>query len=316
VGETLKSRNALVLTLWTRGLLEQAALVVAGAISIWFGITRELGPLLRLRQEVRDRPPDRLEPFETGGVQTEIRPLVLALNSHMDRLREMLERQRRFLDSAAHQLRTPLAVMKTQIGYARRTTEPTEISLALNEVDGNLSAMARMANQLLTLGGVDHSRNEEKSEIVDLSDVAKRVVLAEARRALDAGIEIAFETDGEAPVRAPEVMLSELVVNLLENVIAHAGRETSAGVAVRRAVGNVILRVEDNGHGVSEADRPRLLQRFARGSDAAPGGSGLGLSIVAEIAESMGGSVELLEPRNGGFAVVVRLPVVSTDRQR
>jgi two-component system sensor histidine kinase TctE len=309
VGETLKARNALVTTLWMRGFLEQGALVVAGAISIWFGISRELAPLLRLRQEVRDRRPDQFEPFDADRVQTEIRPLVQALNAHMDRLRQQLERQRRFLDSAAHQLRTPLAVIKTQVNYALRSRERSEIDLALTEVDSNLTSMARMTSQLLTLGGVDHNRTALQSETIDLSDIAHQVVLEAASRALDAGIEMAFDSDGPAGVVGSDVMLVELVTNLVENIIAHAGAGAEATIAVRRGVRDVILRVEDTGEGATDEDRTGLLQRFRRGRNARPGGSGLGLSIVSEVVESMGGTIDLPAPRAGkGFAVEVRLP--------
>lgn len=309
VGETLKARNALVMTLWMRGFFEQGALVIAGAVSIWFGISREIAPLLRLRQQVRDRRPDQFEPFDAKTIQTEIRPLVVALNSHMDRLRSQLERQRRFLDSAAHQLRTPLAVIKTQVGYAIRSKEPAEVNHALQEVDKNLTGMARMTSQLLMLGGVDHHRTVAQTERVDIGDLSRHVVLDAVNRALDADVELAFESDGSAWVTGSEAMLHELVTNLVENVIAHCGPGASANIAVHRGVRDVILRVEDDGAGVPDEDRPGLLQRFVRGRNAKPGGSGLGLSIVAEIAESMGGSVELPTPRGGkGFVVLVKLP--------
>src|SRR5262249_248240 len=142
---------------------------------------------------------------------------------------------------AAHQLRTPLAVMKTQVGYALRKPEAGEVDLALKEVDSNLTAMARMTTQLLTLGGVDHSHNQVQTEIADLSEIARQVVLEEAGRTLDAGIDLAFDSDGAAPVLASPLMLSELVVNLVENIIAHAGRPATASVAVRRGVRDVIL---------------------------------------------------------------------------
>lgn len=309
VGETLKSRDALVITLWTRGFLEQAALVIAGVISIWFGIARELTPLLRLRQEVRDRAPDQFEPFDADAVQSELRPMVLALNSHMDRLKGQIERQRRFLDNAAHQLRTPLATMKAQIGYARRTSNDAEVRVALGGVDTSVSALARMTSQLLLLGGVDHGRGDRPNESTDMSEVAKQVVLEYAHRGLDAGIELAFETNGPAIVPGSRVMLHELVVNLVENVLLHAGEGAVATIAVRRAVREVVIRIEDDGRGVPDEDRPLLLQRFQRGRNARPGGSGLGLSIVAEMAESLGGRVELPAPRGGkGFAVAVFLP--------
>jgi two-component system sensor histidine kinase TctE len=104
-------------------------------------------------------------------------------------------------------------------------------------------------------------------------------------------------------------MLVELVTNLVENVIAHAGPGSEATIAVRKGVRDVILRVEDTGEGASDEDRTGLLQRFRRGKNARPGGSGLGLSIVSEIVETMGGTIELPVPRAGkGFAVEVRLP--------
>lgn len=312
VGETLKARDALVLTLWIRGFLEQGVLVIAGALSVWFGIARELRPLLRLRQEIRDRAPDRLDPLNADRLQTEVRPLVQALNGHMDRLRSLHERQRRFLDSAAHQLRTPIAAMKAQVGYAKRTPKSEEVDLALDEVDKNLTAMARMTNQLLLLGGVEHSRERSAVETLDLGALAKSVVLGAAGRALDASIELGYEADEATIVAGSEVMLTELVVNLVENVISHAGPNALATISVRRSVRDVVLRVEDDGVGVDDAERPTLLFRFQRGRNARPGGSGLGLSIVTEIAESVGGKVELPAPRGGrGFTVVVHLPSAS-----
>jgi two-component system sensor histidine kinase TctE len=142
-----------------------------------------------------------------------------------------------------------------------------------------------------------------------MSEVAKQVVLEYAHRGLDAGIELAFETNGPAIVPGSRVMLHELVVNLVENVLLHAGEGAVATIAVRRAVREVVIRIEDDGRGVPDEDRPLLLQRFQRGRNARPGGSGLGLSIVAEMAESLGGRVELPAPRGGkGFAVAVFLP--------
>lgn len=310
VGETQKARSELIQSLWLRGFVEQGLLVLAGAVFIWIGISRQLRPLLRLRQEVLGRPADRFEPFDPLPVQSEIRPLVVALNSHMDRLRLQLERQRRFLDSAAHQLRTPLAIMKTQVGYALRTHEEAEVDLALREVDGNLTAMARLTNQLLTLGSVEHDRHVAPAEVIELSFAVRQAVMEAAGRALDNGIELAFDADSDTPILASVVLVKEVVANLLDNVIHHAGADTVATIAVRRGVNDVLLRVEDDGQGVTEDERPTLLERFRRGRTAGPGGSGLGLSIVREITESLGGGVELPVPRGGrGFCVVVRLPL-------
>ena len=232
VGETQKARNELFRSLWARGFAEQATLVIAAALSIWIGINRELQPLLALRRAVLERPADRFEPFEAESVQSEIRPLVEALNSHMQALAHQIERQKRFLESAAHQLRTPLAVMKTQVGYARRADEPMETSSTLRDIDANLTAMSRLTNQLLTLGRVEHDRVTIRTESIDLSGVAREVVAEAAPRALDAGIDLVFETDGECQVLATTMLTREMAINLIDNAIAHAGAGAVATVSV------------------------------------------------------------------------------------
>ena len=314
VGETLKGRDALIRSLWVRGFVEETTLVLAGALSIWIGINRELRPILSLRRAVLDRPADRFEPFDSSSVQSEIRPLVEALNSHMQRLERQLRRQRRFLDSAAHQLRTPLAVMKTQIGYARRTREATDSALALEAIDGNLSAMSRLTSQLLTLGRVEHGRASLRAETVDLGLVVRAAVAEAAPRALDHGVELALDLAGHCPVTGTTMLVTEMANNLIDNAIRHAGVGAVATVSVRRSGATAMMVVEDDGAGASDDDRASLLERFRRGRNTQSGGSGLGLSIVAEIAEMFGGTVEIPARAGGrGFCVVVHLPLTEPD---
>ena len=315
VGETQKARNDLFRSLWIRGFLEQAALVMAAALSIWVGINRELRPLLELKRAVLERPAGRFEPFDAGSVQSEVRPLVLALNNYMKTLARQIERQRRFLESAAHQLRTPLAIMKTQVGYARRVDEPMETSSTLRDIDASLTAMSRLTNQLLTLGRVEHDRVAIQTESIDLSGVAREVVAEAAPRALDAGIDLVFETDGECPVLATTMLTREMASNLIDNAIAHAGAGAVATVSIHRDGNVAVMAVVDDGMGVSEEEHPRLFERFRRGKQAGAGGSGLGLSIVAEIAELLHGSVDLPPVPNGkGFVAIVKLPLAAINR--
>ncbi len=317
VGETQKARNELFRTLWLRGFAEQAALVLAAALSIWIGINRELRPLLRLRQAVLRRPADRFEPFDARSVQSEIRPLVDALNRHMQRLSQHLDRQKRFLDDAAHQLRTPLTIMKTQIGVARRTHDGDEGRAALVGVDENLTAMSRLTNQLLTLGRVDHDRGALQSERVDLAAVAREALADAMPRALDHGVDLMLQTDA-APceVMATATLLREMLNNLIDNAIQYAGAGATATLAVRCDAGTATLAVEDDGIGVAADELPGLLGRFRRGQNARASGSGLGLSIVAEIAQMFDGTVELATPTSGrGFGVTVRLPRAAPQSQ-
>ncbi|MGV8953322.1 MAG: sensor histidine kinase [Cypionkella sp.] len=311
VGETLKARDAMIRSLWLHGFLEQAALVVAAALSIWIGISRELRPLLKLRRAVLDKSAAQFDPFDAGAVQSEIRPLVLALNDHMARLAAYLERQRHFLDSTAHQMRTPLAVIKTQVGMARRSRDAEETLSVLGEIDLGLTAMSRLTSQLLTLGRVEHERAQLAVERVDLAAVVREVASHIAPLALDAGVDLAVEAEEVCEVAASAILLREAVANLVENAVAHAGAGAAATLIVRRQDGFGVLTVSDTGRGVAPLDRARLFQRFQRGKSAVSGGSGLGLAIVAEIAEMFGGHAALIDPPGGkGFALRLSLPLV------
>lgn len=310
VGETLKARNALVRALWLRGFAEQAALVLAAAVSIWVGISIELRPILRLRRAVLDRPPQSVEPIDPGAVQLELRPLVAALNAHMARLGAYLDRQQRFLDGAAHQMRTPLAILKTQLGVARRSGSDAQVREVLEKVDDGLNSMTRVTNQLLTLGRVEHERARPAVRPVELRELLRAVIADIAPRALDAGVELVLEAEAPCTAAANELLAREMVVNLIDNAIQHAGRGATAVVSARVAGEMGILAVTDNGPGLPQAERERLFRRFVRGRGGAAGGSGLGLTIVAEIAEMSGGTVELPKVEGGkGFAVSVSLPL-------
>lgn len=304
VGETLYARDALVRALWLRGFAEQAVLVLAAAVSIWIGITRELRPLLRLRRAVLDRAPQSVEPFDEGSVQAELRPLVAALNTHMARLGAYLDRQQRFLDGAAHQMRTRLAILKTQLGMARRAGEGGE---TVERLDREVTGMVRVTNQLLLLGRVEHERARRVIGTVDLRAVAREVVGDVAPRALDAGVDLVLEAEAPCLVRGHARLLREAVTNLMDNAIRHGGPGIVATLTVSCGPADGTICLRDTGPGVAPADRARLFCRFAEGEGRGAGGSGLGLTLVAEIAELCGGRVTLPET-DRGFAVAVVLP--------
>lgn len=317
VGETLKAHDEMIRRLWLWGFLEEAALILATMASIWIGIDRELRPVLNLRRAVLDRPADRFEPFDATSVQTELRPLVLALNSHMKRLQRQLLRQRRFLESAAHQLRTPLAVMKTQVGYARRSGKIEDIKGVLMRLDESLTSMGRLTNQLLALGHVEHDRAAQMRECIDLNSVVREVVAEFAPRGLDRGVELVFESDGPVEVLATAALARELARNLVDNAVRYAGSGATATVSVHKHGRSARISVEDDGVGIDAEDRAGLTRRFSRGRRASIDGSGLGLSIVAEIAETFGGSLDLPPPEMGqGFSAIVSLPLAADRESR
>ena len=184
-------------------------------------------------------------------------------------------------------------------------------------VDENLTAMSRLTNQLLTLGRVDHDRTALHSERVDLAAVARDAVTEAAPRALDHGVELVLAGRRPCLVMATTVLAREMVNNLIDNAIHHAGAGATATVSVRIESGAAILTVDDDGVGVAEAEPAGLFERFRRGRNVAAGGSGLGLAIVAEIAQMFDGTVELGAPSAGkGFCVVVDLPLATHREER
>jgi two-component system sensor histidine kinase TctE len=308
VGETLGARNALVWALWVRGFAAQAALVLAAAASIWIGISIELRPLMRLRRAVLDRPPRSVEPFEEDTVQQELRPLVRALNDHMARLAAYLRRQQRYLDGAAHQMRTPLAILKTQVGMARRGGAEAGSDEVLEKVDEGLTTIARVTNQLLRLGRIEHERAQLAVEEVDLRAVCRTVIGDIAPRALDCGVDLVLDADAPCLVVANGLLLREAVMNLVDNAITHAGSGAVATISAVCAGTEAVVEVADTGPGVRAAERAGLVRRFGRASRAG-GGAGLGLTIVAEIVEMFGGRLDLPEPDGAsGFVARITLP--------
>ncbi|TCR85293.1 sensor histidine kinase [Rhizobium sp. BK376] len=313
IGSTLNSSKAMETQLWFSGFVEQSAVVLLTAVLIWIGISRELRPLLALREAVLARTSSQLEPFDANAIQYELRPLVEAINSHMARLLDVVGRQRRFLDAAAHQLRTPLAVMKMQVAYAVRTRDEKELREALNAVGSDLESMSRMTLQLLALARVENIR-ALPPQMVDLRAVAREIVAGAVPRALDHEVDLGLEAASPSWAMIRERLLRELLTNLVDNVIAHAGRGASAVLRIEREDDQVTLSVEDDGRGPGMDDLSILTSRFQRGGNSTNSGSGLGLSIVAEIVDICDGSLHLYHPAGGrGFGVAVRLPAAPQD---
>jgi two-component system sensor histidine kinase TctE len=308
VAETVRARTQLFSTLIFGQIGQQIGLVVLAAAFIWFGIGWELRPLLGLANTVQRRRPDDFSPIPTEPVQSELHPLVSALNGFMNRLERTVTRQRDFLDIAAHQLRTPLAVLKTQVSFALRSPTGDAKDETLRAVDDDLNAMSRLTNQLLVLGRSEHDPHSVTLHPVDLSAASLTVVASAAPRALDARLELALDAPTPAFITADADLVTELLSNLIDNAILYAGRGATAVISTRVAAGNVTLKVTDTGPGVPASDRERILRRFERGSDATGIGSGLGLAIVAELTEMFGGKLVLEEPAGSGFVAVMTFP--------
>lgn len=312
VAETLKSREQFTRSLVLQALVRDLMLVLVAGGLLVLAIGWALRPLARLRQEVGNRPPQDLTPIATEGIPVDVQPLVEALNQHVERTRRLTEARRRFVDDASHQLRTPLATLSTQVGYALREPDPTRLDDALRAIKAQLEETVRQTNQMLALARTDSA--ELSTEPLDLRALAEhgtRAWWSEAHaRQIDLGLDVPRD-----PVRlnGHAGLLKEALSNLLHNALRYTPAGGQVTVRVAAEGGELRLAVFDNGPGIPAAERARAGERFFRASNASQPGSGLGLAIVRSIAERHGGRLEVQAGPDGrGLSVALVLPLSAT----
>lgn len=310
VGETLETRREFARNLLLDAVLRQGFLVLLVTVSALLAVQRALLPLLRLREEMARREPDDLRPVDESRVHRELRPLVATLNLQAVRLGRLLDSRRRFIADASHQLRTPLAALKTQAEMALRSGTEEATREAVRAIHATTDETVRLTNQLLALARAEPGAEARPLAPLPLGALARQVCLEWSPEAVRRRVDLAYE-GGEVQVRGDAVLLRELVANLVDNALRYA----AAGGAVTVRVGapeQPTLEVEDCGPGIPEGLRARVFERFYRVPGQTAPGTGLGLAIVREIARAHGASVELSEARPGGvppgLRVLVRFP--------
>jgi two-component system sensor histidine kinase TctE len=312
VAETLTSREQFTRSLVLQALARDMVLVAVAGVLLAAAIGWALRPLARLRQEISTRSPQDLTPIAATGIPADVRPLVDAVNFHVERTRRLSQAQRRFVDDASHQLRTPLATLTTQVGFALREPDPAHLRDALRALKLQLDDTVRQTNQMLALARADSA--ELAPAKLDLAAFAAEVTRAwwpEARhKRIDLGLD---DQAGTALVQAHPGLLKEALSNLLHNALRYTPDGGQVTVTVGVAGAEVRLGVVDNGPGIPEAELGRAGERFFRASNAGPTGSGLGLAIVRSIAERHGGRLEVAPgPQRHGLAVTLVLPLFAS----
>lgn len=252
---------------------------------IWLAVGAGLAPLAAVAREVARRAPDNLAPLEAGNAPREIAPLVSALNALFERLRTSLEQERRFTADAAHELRTPLAAVKTQAQVALGAAHAAERSSALANVVAGADRAARLVEQLLVLARLDPQTALPPGQTVDLRALARQGVAEIAPAAAAKGVEVGLADGGAVSVGGDAVLLAVLLRNLLDNAVRYTPAGGEVEVSLRRTDGGVVLAVVDTGPGIPAAERGRVFDRFHRLLGSGEEGSGLGLSIVRRIAD-------------------------------
>lgn len=284
VAETLEIRQAAALQIMQETIARQLVLLGVIALIVVLVVQRATRPVRQLSHAIQERAEDDLSPIGSASAPQELQPLVDATNDVMQRLSHLLEHQQRFVRDASHQLRTPLAVLKTQVQSALRDDLPHRE--ALQEIGGTVDRATQLANQMLALAKVEQLRQQSQpgqarwDEI--LRDVALDISPLIAQKDLDFGIHT-------VPVRvqAHEWMLRELCRNLLHNAIRHTPEHGTLNVSLQLTdEGLARMTISDTGPGIDDELASRLFQPFSAGDVRT--GSGLGLAICRQIVQALG----------------------------
>jgi len=312
VSETTKQRQALIRGILANIVIPQLLLTLIAVGVVWYGLKQGLRPLERLRREVANRRRDDLRQLDGSKAPEEVRPLIDAVNNLLDRLKQVIAAQQRFVADAAHQLRTPFAGLKTQSELALRTNVTAEKQHALENILTSTRHGTRLVNQLLAL-----ARNEpgglstENFASLDLNQLAQECTVQWVQMALEKNIDLGFEgASSAANVQGDANSLAEMLNNLIDNAIRYTPAGGHITVSVAATPQGTELSVEDNGPGIEPQHRERVFERFYRILGSGQSGSGLGLAIVAEVAKRHGAELKLDAGSGGvGTRISVRFPL-------
>ncbi|CAN1512687.1 BaeS Signal transduction histidine kinase [Paracoccaceae bacterium] len=305
VAESIRARSALAQAILVRSALRLALLVFGVAVLVWVAVTVALRPLKRLGDAIANRSPDDLHAV-TADTPEEVEPLVLAINQFMDRLKTALDGLRNFTGNASHQLRTPLAVVRTQLALIDRSTGHEATAVASDKAKLSLERAERVLSHLLLLARVDASASAAVLAPVDIAELAKEVTAEMVPAAITQDIDLGYEGCDHAMVAADPVLLAELLRNLLANAISYSGSGAVVTVRLARIGDRIVLAIEDNGPGLSDAQMlvaaqlgrgaPRPSPHLAKSQT---NGMGLGLAVAVEIAKLFKANLRLERPGSG-----------------
>lgn len=280
------------------------------AVAIGWGVGRGLVPLRRVAAAVARRSPTNLQPVDMKKVPAELNVVIETLNVLLKSLSEAFERERRFTADAAHEIRTPLAGIKTHAQVALRQENDGQRRQAMEEVIQGVDRTTRLVDQLLTLARLDHQALEKDFHDVDLGSIAADVIAALDPEAVSKRITVSLVSAAHDRLQGNPVALSMMIRNFVDNAIRYTPEGGAVQVETGADEGRAMVSVTDNGPGVPEEERTRVFDRFYRGARIAPYGCGLGLSIVRRVADLHGASVSLGAPPSGhGLQIRIIFPV-------
>ncbi|MCA0402118.1 MAG: sensor histidine kinase [Proteobacteria bacterium] len=310
VAQTLHARLML-----TRDLTEKALILVIGMsilalAGVVFAVRRALRPLEQVEALLKSRDPHDLSPVAIATPR-EIRPLIDAINHFLGRLAKRIGGIERFIADAAHQIRTPLTALTAQVDLLSVENSAVRRSKQINRVKERTEQLGRLTNQLLNHAMVNHRREVVRPELIDLVPLARAVLAETVPLSLERDIEVRFESSAPSmPVMGDRVSMREALINVVHNAVCH-GAPNELGMMLTKQDSWCEVLIEDDGPGIAREFWTEALKPFRRigGEDGAERqGSGLGLSIVADVMAAHGGEIAAVTRPSGRFAIVLRFP--------
>lgn len=295
VAATTNARTRFQEKMFLSMVLPQLAVIALGISAVWYGVGRILQPFRLLQERLTNRSQTNLSPLAVDDAPEEVYPLVEALNALFGRLKEDIEAHQRFIANAAHQLRTPLAGLKTYSSIGTEMTDPVELQQIVSDLDQGIDRASRMVSQLLALARNDANPAVNNRVELDLNFLVSDVVAELVDQAVRKNIDVHFDpAQVPATVHGDQSGLRHLISNLIENAIIYTPVGGKVNVCVRND-GYVSLIVSDTGRGIPPDEREKVFERFYRVVGSNGNGSGLGLSIVQEVAIAHNATVSVTQ---------------------
>ena len=295
-----------------RTLIPIAALIPCLLLVTAFVIARSLRPMVRLARDLDARRADDTAALPLAGTPSELHPFIGSINGLLERIKLMMEQQRRFVADAAHELRTPITALSLQADNLDPVDLPVEARGRLVALKEGMRRTKHLLEQLLALARHEVGPPSEV-EVVPLDRTVKDLVADFLPDASCKEIDIGFEIIEPVAIRGEPVMIATMIRNLIDNAVRFTPRGGRVDIGVYREGSDAVLQIEDNGPGIPSGDIDRIFEPFFRGSRPSENGTGLGLSIVERIVDRLGGSVvleNLSSPTLTGLRATVRLPIL------
>ncbi len=330
VAETRGNRSILATDIIKGVMLPQFAILPMVVLLVWFALYLGTRPMKLLENTIRTRQLDDLSPLDEAIVPLEVVPLVSSVNGLLTRLKDAMVTQKRFLTDAAHQLKTPLAGLRMQAELALRQSHSAEdLKQSLQQIGRASIRATHTVNQLLALARADGDGQVMPEKLCNLSEMAKEVIQDALPKAMEKHIDLGFESANisrqlakNKTVRANPTLIKELIRNLIDNALNYTPStlEQPGIVTVRVLTDDqaCILQVEDSGIGIPDVEKHLVMQPFYRALGTNTDGSGLGLTIVQEIAKKHGAVLSIEDTKPGhiptGARFTIRFSLASRDQ--